>query len=64
VRRTRRSMPCAAILMSLDSSSQARQAIDRDIDGSTIPSGAIPPSISQARLSAKTMPPNQSMPLR
>jgi transposase InsO family protein len=36
---------------------QARQAIGRDIDGSTIPSGAIPPSISQARLSAKTMPP-------
>jgi transposase InsO family protein len=31
--------------------------------GSTIPSGAIPPSTSQARLSSKNQPPNDPMPL-
>ena len=31
--------------------------------GSTIPSGAIPLSTSQARLSSKNMPPNEPMPL-
>src|SRR6185503_12257247 len=30
--------------------------------GSTIPSGAIPPATSQARLSSKNMPPNEPMP--
>src|SRR4051794_13393750 len=31
--------------------------------GSTIPSGALPPATSQARLSSKNMPPNEPMPL-
>src|SRR3954452_10470673 len=31
--------------------------------GPTIPSGAIPPATSQARLSSKNMPPNEPMPL-
>jgi transposase InsO family protein len=42
---------------------EADQAIGATSTGSTIPSGAIPPSTSQARLSSKKPPPNESMPL-
>ena len=42
---------------------QADQAIGRYIDGSTIPSGAIPLSTSPARLSSKNMPLNEPTPL-
>ena len=42
---------------------EADQAIARYIDGSTIPSGAIPPWISQARHSSKNRPPVDPMPL-
>jgi Integrase core domain len=42
---------------------QATQAIGGYIDGSIIPSGAIPPWISQARHDSKNKPPKDPMPL-